>query len=326
LDVKPNLDAEDIGFTLGPRLNAAGRLGQAQLAVELLTTTSPERAGALAEYLHELNSSRESLERSVNLASNKQAHEQFDPAGDAALVLAGRDWHAGVIGIVAGRLAEKYHRPVVIISLDPLGVKPGIGSVRGVAGFDVQEALAACSELLVSHGGHAAAAGLKIDESRIEMFREHFCRLADDCLSDGDRLPDLWIDAETPLSALTLQAIEQLEQLGPFGHGNLRPLLCSSGITLVEPPRKIGGGGRHLSLRLAQHGVQIRGVAFGMGERAEELERSTGQLSVAFRPVVNRFQGRCAVELHVVDWQATMVTPAAAAAVGGGVQSPGTGS
>jgi single-stranded-DNA-specific exonuclease len=303
LDAKRNLEAEDIGFTLGPRLNAAGRLGQAQLAVELLTTSSPERATALAEYLHELNSSRESLERSVHLASNKQAQEMFDPAGDAALVLAGRDWHAGVIGIVAGRLAEKYHRPVVLISLDALGVKPGIGSVRGVAGFDVQQALARCSELLVSHGGHAAAAGLKIEESQIELFREQFCRHAEDSSTDGGRLSDLWIDAEAPLSALTLQAIEQLEQLGPFGHGNLRPLLCGMGLKLVAPPRKIGGGGRHLSLRLAQHGAQIRGVAFGMGDQAEELERAGGSLNVAFRPVVNRFQGRAAVELHVVDWQ-----------------------
>ncbi len=135
LDGKSCLECEDIGFTLAPRLNAAGRLGQAQLAVELLTTTSTERAAALAEYLHELNSSRESLERSVYLAAAKMAQDQFDPENDAALVLAGRDWHPGVIGIVAGRLAEKYHRPVVMIALDGLGVKAGIGSVSGVAGF-----------------------------------------------------------------------------------------------------------------------------------------------------------------------------------------------
>ena len=105
-------------------------MGQAQLAVELLTTDSRERAQQLAEYIHELNGSRESLERSIQLAAAKQIKEQFDPDGDAALVLAGRGWHAGVIGIVAGRLAEKYHRPVVLIALDELGVKPGIGSAR----------------------------------------------------------------------------------------------------------------------------------------------------------------------------------------------------
>ena len=130
---KPKLSSEDIAFSLAPRLNAAGRLGQATLGVELLTTTSAERAKALAEYLHELNGSRESLERSVYLAARKQVDQQCDLAGDAALVLAGRGWHPGVIGIVAGRLAEKFHRPVV---LDRLGRNGGqarrrLGPERG---------------------------------------------------------------------------------------------------------------------------------------------------------------------------------------------------
>ncbi len=141
LDQKPCLECEDIGFTIGPRLNAAGRLGQAQLGVELLTTERTDRAAALAEYLHELNGSRDSLERSIYLSANKQIQENFDPENDSALVLAGRGWHAGVIGIVAGRLAEKFHRPVVLIAQDDVGVKPGIGSVRGAPGCSVHEAL-----------------------------------------------------------------------------------------------------------------------------------------------------------------------------------------
>ena len=100
-----------------------------------------------------------------------------------------------------------------------------------------------------------------------------------------------------------MQAVEQLESLGPFGQGNTRPLLCAAGVTLVEPPRQIGGGGRHLSLRLSQHGTRMRGVAFGQGERAEELTNPATPLAVAFRPVVNHFQGRRTVELHVVDWR-----------------------
>jgi single-stranded-DNA-specific exonuclease len=312
LDGKSCLECEDIGFTLAPRLNAAGRLGQAQLAVELLTTTSTERAAALAEYLHELNSSRESLERSVYLAAAKLAQEQFDPEHDAALVLAGRDWHPGVIGIVAGRLAEKYHRPVVMIALDGLGVKPGIGSVRGVAGFHVHQALGGCSEHLMSHGGHAAAGGLRIEELRIDAFREDFCQFAAGVIRDEDRVAELWIDSETPLSSLTMHTVEQIEQLAPFGQGNHRPLLSATGVTLAEPPKRIGGGGRHLSLRLAQHGVKLRGVAFGGGEWAVELGAADGPLSLAFRPVINSFQGRRTVELHVVDWRCD--EPAATAA------------
>ena len=297
------LSCEDIGFTLAPRLNAAGRLGQAQLAVELLTTGSTERAAALAEYLHELNGSRESLERSVYLAASKLAQEQFDPENDAALVLAGRDWHAGVIGIVAGRLAEKYHRPVVMLSLDGLGVKPAAGSVRGVPGFHVHQALAECAEHLVSHGGHAAAAGLKIEEASIDAFRDDFCRIAAGVIREEDRVAELWIDSETPFSSLTMQTVEQIEQLAPFGQGNQRPLLSATGVKLAEPPKRIGGGGRHLSLRLVQHGVKLRGVAFGGGDWATELAATDGPLALAFRPVINNFNGRRTVELHVVDWR-----------------------
>lgn len=136
-DAQPSLSAEDISFKLAPRLNAAGRLGQATLGIELLTTDSAERASALAAYLHELNGSRESLERSIYLAANKQATEQFDPDGDSALVLADRGWHPGVIGIVASRLAEKFHRPVVLVAFDSLGLKPGVGSARSVPGFNL---------------------------------------------------------------------------------------------------------------------------------------------------------------------------------------------
>src|SRR5690606_36849564 len=118
LDALPKLRCSDIGFGIGPRINAAGRLGQARLAVELLITQDPARAEELARYLDELNGTRQSLERSIYLAANKQATEDFDPVAEPALVLAGRGWHAGVIGIVAGRLAEKFHRPVVLLSLD----------------------------------------------------------------------------------------------------------------------------------------------------------------------------------------------------------------
>ncbi len=311
LSDKPMLACEDIGFSLGPRLNAAGRLGQAQLGFELLTTVNPGRAQALAEYLHELNGSRDSLERSIYLAAKKQAEEQFDPAGDAALVLADRGWHAGVIGIVAGRLAEKYHRPVVLISFDPLGAKPGFGSARSVPGFDLHRALQVCTEHLLSHGGHRAAAGLKIDEANLPAFRQAFCEFAESQISSSERTAELRIDAEASLSMLTLQAVEQIERMAPFGQGNLRPLLCTSGITLTEPPKKIGGGGRHLSLKLSQHNVRMRGVAFGGGDWADELALVRGPLSMAFRPVINTFNGRRNVELHVVDWRAEAVAQAA---------------
>ncbi|HVX59512.1 MAG TPA: single-stranded-DNA-specific exonuclease RecJ [Pirellulales bacterium] len=310
LDKKPRLDSDDIGFTIAPRLNAAGRLGQAQLGVELLSTTSPERASALAEYLSELNGSRQSLERSIYLAANKQAQEEYDVDQDSALVLADRGWHPGVIGIVAGRLAEKFHRPVVLVALDELGVKPGVGSARSVPGFNLHEALANCTQHLLSHGGHAAAAGLKIDETNLEAFRSDFCEFAASGISAEQRVAELWIDAEVGFGELSLASVLELERLAPFGHSNPRPLLCATGVTLAGAPQRMGGGGRHLSLKLSQHGATLRGVAFGGGDWAEELAEVEGPLSVAFRPVINEFRGRRNVELHVADWQAAQPAPA----------------
>lgn len=300
---KPSLTSEDIAFSLAPRLNAAGRMGQARLAIELLTTTSQQRATELAEYLNQLNESRQSIERSIYLAANKQVEERFDPVNDPALVLADRGWHAGVIGIVAGRLAEKYHRPVVLIALDDNGVRPGIGSARSVPGFNLHQALSACSGRLLTHGGHAAAAGLKIDEEAIDAFREDFCEHASGEIGEADRIAELWIDAEAPLSALTMQAVSHIEQLAPFGQGNRRPLVCATGVELAEPPKRIGGGGRHLSLKLKQGGAAMRGVAFGGGDWFDELAGAGGPLSVAFRPIINDFGGRRRVELQIADWR-----------------------
>ena len=299
----PRLNSEDIGFSLAPRLNAAGRLAQAQLGVELLVTDRPDRALELAQYIDQLNGSRQTLERSMQLAAKKQIDERFHEADDPALVLAERGWHPGVIGIVAGRLAEKHHRPVVLISLDPIGARPGIGSARSVPGFDLHAALEACDECLLAHGGHAAAAGLKIEEDRIDAFRKAFCEVAAAEISEQQRVADLLIDAEFPLSAFTMKTVCQIERLAPFGQHNARPLLCATGATLVGPPKAIGAGGRHLSLRLSQHGVSLRAVAFGAAEWAEPMMALTRPIDIAFRPVINTFQGRHNVELHVVDWR-----------------------
>jgi single-stranded-DNA-specific exonuclease len=297
------LDSEDIAFTLAPRLNAAGRLGQPQLAVELLVTDRPERALELAQYIDQLNATRQTLERSIQLAASKQIKELFDAALDAAFVLADRGWHPGVIGIVAGRLADKHHRPVVLISWDQLGVRPGIGSARSIPGFNLHAALQDCHEHLLSHGGHAMAAGLKIQESKLDAFRAAFGEIAAAQIRQDQRGGDLKIDAEAPLSAFTLQAVHDIERLAPFGDHNARPLLCTAGATLVGPPKPLGNGGRHLAMRLSQHGVTFRAVAFGGAEWADELAAPGRPIDVAFRPVVNTFQGRHNVELHLVDWR-----------------------
>jgi single-stranded-DNA-specific exonuclease len=303
LDEKSQLESEDVAFRLAPRLNAAGRLGQAACGVELLTTADEARAASLATYLHELNARRETEERSIVLAATKQARERFDPESDAALVLADQGWHPGVIGIVAGRLAEKFHRPVVMIAQDALQGRPATGSVRSVPGFDVHAALVACREHLVSCGGHAAAAGLRVEDAHIDAFREQFVAEVAARLPESLRQAQLAIDGEATLAGLTLDAVTQMEKLAPFGQANRRPLLCATGVRLAEPPRAIGGGARHLAMTLVQHGAKVRGVAFGGAEWLDHLPPPGQPFHVAFKPKINEFRGRRTAEMEIVDWR-----------------------
>ncbi len=303
LHEKSALDAEDLAFRLAPRLNAAGRLGQAACGIELLTTADAARAESLANYLHELNAQRETEERSIQLAATKQARDRFDTENDAALVLADRGWHAGVIGIVAGRLAERHHRPVVMIAQDAHQGRPAIGSVRSVPGFDVHEALVACREHLLTCGGHAAAAGLRIADERIEDFRAAFVAVVDRMLPAELRRAQVTIDGETTLGGLTLDAVEQIEKLAPFGQANRRPVLCASAVVLAAPPRVIGAGGKHLAMQLRQHGASIRGVAFGAAEWLPHLPAPGQPFHVAFKPKINEFRGRRTAEIELIDWR-----------------------
>lgn len=304
LDKKPQLSGDDIAFVIGPRLNAAGRLGQAELGIELLATDDAERAADLASFVEQLNAERQTLERSVLLAARKQIKQRFHPASDAAFVLADRGWHAGVIGIVAGKLVEQYHRPVILISQDSLGVKPAMGSGRSIPAFDLHQALGQCGDHLVSHGGHAAAAGLKIEDREIDAFRQAFCQAVAAQMGGEAQAAQIDIDAEAPFAALSRQIVEDIDKLAPFGCGNRRPVLCASEVRIAAEPRLMGASGRHLSVELEQHGVRLRAVAFGGGDWLDELKAArAGLISIAFQPVINRFRGRASVEMHLADWR-----------------------
>jgi single-stranded-DNA-specific exonuclease len=304
---RQKLTSEDLAFGIGPRLNAAGRLGQAQLGVELLTSEHKPRVAALAEYLQQLNQSRDSLDRSAYLGALKQIKEQFNGDHDAGFVLADRDWHAGVIGIVAGRIAEKFHRPTILISLDSLQSKPAVGSGRSACGVHLHRALEYCSDLLISFGGHAAAAGLKIADDQIDAFRDRFCEYVEQHSHPDERVAELQIDVEALFGQLSLDTLRELEQLAPFGQGNSRPILCATDVRLSEAPRRIGNGERHLALKFVQRGVRMRGVAFGKAEWADQLHDLSRPLDVAFHPVINEFNGRRSVELQLLDWRPSAV-------------------
>lgn len=298
---KPDLNAGNIAFALAPRLNAAGRLGCARLVVELLTTTSRERAVDLARFLEGQNEKRQQIERRM-LAEARETVANHDLESTPALVLASPEWHAGVIGIVAGRLAEMFARPVLLIALRDGGI--GQGSGRSVPGFALHEALSACGDGLLSHGGHAAAAGFKIPPGLIDSFRERFCAYAASHFSAGLPAPRLTIDAEVPLSALTPGLLEALDRLEPYGAGNPRPVFLAGPVQVVGTPRKVGKGERHLQFRVRQQQGIFQAIAFGLGDRSEELTSAAGQCCLVFTPSFNDWQGRRSIQLEVIDFQA----------------------
>jgi single-stranded-DNA-specific exonuclease len=311
LERNAEIRAGDIGFRLAPRLNAAGRLGCARLVVDLLTTTQPEQALNLARFLEDQNSKRQTLERQIVA----EAREMIDADGHdhhPALVLARPGWHAGVIGIVAGRLAEMYGRPTLMIALpDPDEshrgngeAALGQGSGRSIPGFPLHEALRACDDLLVSHGGHHAAAGLRIRADRIEPFRERFCAEVRQRFPDGTPTPTLLLDAEVPFGALTFGLLNDLDRLEPYGAENRRPLFLAGGLEVVGEPRKVGNGDRHLSFRVRQGGTSLKAIAFGMGDRVEELLSTGRRCCLAFTPKLNEWQGYRSIDLEVADFQA----------------------
>lgn len=299
---KADLCAADVGFGLAPRLNAAGRLGCARLVVELLTTNVPVRAGEIARFLDKQNQQRQTIERRI-LADARERLEGQDLDSTPAIVLADHEWHSGVIGIVAGRLAELYGRPTLMIALSG-ETSVGQGSGRSVAGFPLHLALKACSEGLLSHGGHAAAAGFKLPVDHVDVFRERFCAYAATHFNGTPPAPRLVLDAEVPLSAVTPGLLHALARLEPYGAGNPRPLLMAGPVQIAGEARKVGGGERHVRLRVRQGTTTIPAIAFGLGERFEELTSCEGWCNIAFTPSFNEWQGLRTVQLEIRDFQA----------------------
>lgn len=305
------LQAEDIAFAVGPRINAAGRLGQARLAVELLTTTDAERAAALAAYLDGLNKDRQTVERRILKQAKELVEEHAEWAEQKALVLSHAEWHPGVIGIVATRVAEHFQRPTIMIAMGGLN-DVAQGSGRSFAGFNLHAGLTACSELLVGYGGHHAAAGLKIRPDGIDAFRSAFVQYVSENHAFEPGAAELTVDAEVQLSDLTVRSVTEIEKLGPFGASNPRPVFVASNVSFAGPPKKMGEGERHLSIFVSQYGQRMRGIAFGRGEWADEMAKHDGPISICFQPTINRFQGRESVEFHLIDWQPEHETAAVA--------------
>ncbi|HET8952963.1 MAG TPA: single-stranded-DNA-specific exonuclease RecJ [Solirubrobacteraceae bacterium] len=256
------IDAGAIGFRLGPRLNAAGRLYRADAGLELLLTEDRDRARAVALELDANNTERRDVETRIRFEAEAQVAKLDPTHAAAAYVLASDGWHAGVIGIVAARIAERHHRPCVLIALD--GAE-GTGSGRSIPGFDLLGGLHAASETLQRYGGHRAAAGLTIHTADVPAFREAFAAHAASVLTPEDMRPEVRVDAVAPGDALTLSLAEELEQLAPFGQGNPAVSLLVPA-ALLDAPRPMGEG-RHVAFTLAAGGARSRCVMFGAGTK-----------------------------------------------------------
>jgi single-stranded-DNA-specific exonuclease len=300
---KKSYDDYDVGFMLAPRLNAVGRMGHARLAVELFTQADAARARELAATLDAENRRRQEVERQlVKEAEALVVDKGFHRESCRGIVLASPAWHPGVIGIVAARLVERFQRPTVLIALED---SLGQGSGRSVRHFPLHEVLRCCEEHLLSHGGHAMAAGVRLRADQVAPFTAAFQAEAARRLTPADLRPKLHLDDEIGLAHLTTEVAETIQSLAPFGTGNPRPRLATTPVELVDAPRVVGQSGAHLQLTVRQDNVYRKAIAFGAGPQAQALAEHR-HLRLAFEPILNEWNGQRKVELKVVDWKSAL--------------------
>lgn len=286
------IDAYEVGFRLGPRLNAAGRLGDAQRSLELLLGGTEDRLRELAVGLDSTNRERQAMEAAIVDQAVAELDAVYDPSTTFGLVAARLDWHPGVVGIVASRLVQRYNRPTVVIGM---GEDGGRGSCRSIEGFDVVAALAECAACLKKYGGHAMAAGLEIEAHQVPAFTSAFNQIAAQKLRGTDLRPVQRVDAWMDLSEADERLWASLEQLRPFGVGNTTPVWASTGVRVVGRPRVVGKG--HLKLILASGAMQREAMGWGMADR----EVPEGALDICYQLKRDNFMGQDKLALTLQD-------------------------
>ncbi len=284
-----------VGFSLAPRINAGGRLERAEPAFRLLTTGSREEARTLAGELDTVNRERRSVEDSIWEDARQQCRKtDLDVTG--ALVLSSEDWHPGVIGIVASRIADEFYRPTALIS-----VKDGIGkgSARSIPGFDLYQGLVACSDLLLGFGGHKYAAGFTLARNNIPRFSERLSSLVRERIGADGFVRTLTVDGAVAFDELTMELLQELETLAPFGQGNPEPKLGARELEVISS-RVVGNN--HLKLRLRQAGGTTLGaIAFNRGSLLGKQVRDGAFLAAVFTPRLNVWNGKTSIELDIRD-------------------------
>jgi single-stranded-DNA-specific exonuclease len=289
--VRPPILPDDIGYRLGPRLNAAGRLSTAEKSLRLLLTNDEDQAAALATELDQQNRARQEVEKEILAAAIVTIEKQFDAARDAAIVAGARAWHPGVLGIVASRIARKYHRPAILIGFDENGV--GKGSGRSIAGLNLVDALTRCAATLEKFGGHEMAAGLALHEENLPKFSEAFCSTARELLSEEALQRSLRLDHELPFTNIDVEFLRWHELLQPFGNGNPQPLFFARAVEPVAPPRV--SNEKHLIFRLRQGDRRRPAVYFDGAAN----EFPPPPWDVAFRIGVDEYGGDTLVSMRI---------------------------
>ncbi|MBT8479428.1 MAG: DHH family phosphoesterase, partial [Gemmatimonadetes bacterium] len=297
ISAEGRIEAEHISFRLAPRLNSVGRMAEADSGLQLLLATDPKEAQRLADHLERQNAERRQTDARVYEDVRKQVGSRLRDE-DRAVVVWGDDWHPGVIGIVASRLVERYHRPSIVISFDG---DVGRGSGRSIDGFHLFDALRECEPILERFGGHRMAAGMTVRRQHVEELAARLQATARRDLSDREPIQELRLDLEVPMKRLGPDLLRWLGHLAPFGSGNPTPIVMVRGVAL-ERAARVGNDGGHLRFHLSGDGHRVPAIAFGMGRRLQEARSSEGA-DVALQITENSWNGRREVQARVLDFR-----------------------
>ncbi|MBN1551984.1 single-stranded-DNA-specific exonuclease RecJ [bacterium] len=290
------LDPMVIGFQLGPRINAVGRLGTPEEALNLLMSKSHSEAELLAKQMNSLNHQRQMIEEDI-LKSAEQQIQLGDLSKKPFIVVSGENWHEGVIGIVASKISERYYKPACVIS-----IKEGIGkgSGRSIPSFSLFDCLSQIKDLLIEFGGHQIAAGFRIKPENIPEFANLCTEITENVLTQDDFIPKTSVDYEVTLSELSFRAVKSLERLSPFGLGNPKPRFLIRNVHLRYSPRQVGSDGSHVKLVLSNGSKSLHAIAFNFGDAVQQIQ-SAPRLDVIATPEINEWNGRIMVQLNIHD-------------------------
>ena len=292
------INGQILSYTLGPRINAAGRMGVADTVIELLTTENMPRAINISKSLNRLNTKRKEVEQTIISEATSQIESQ-DPTSNAQVVI-GENWHLGVIGIVASKLVDKYHKPIFVLSAQGENAH---GSGRSIKGFNIAEALEEMDDILIKHGGHASAAGLTIKVENVHHFTRKLIEKTNQEINSNQLTPNLSIDFKLDDKNFNLKTVEQFNLLEPFGAENRSPIFSLYNLHLEDKPKIMGSEKNHLKLLLTNGNKSFEAVGWNMAHYHNELIKPDQQITIAFRPEINFWNNQRKLQLVIEDIQ-----------------------